>query len=156
VLRKDAHDHKAGVLEQPEIHDEFVDNTQTEQPLVYVIFDDDTHQQVFNEGLKHFEEICFQHVSLDSFFKEKKKKQQILGAFLLLEQVDDYGLAYVIQVKSVIHPKCPLILGGPQWTRSDVIKAIRYGAEDIILTPPEVQDICHKIEKHIYCKIQHC
>lgn len=151
VLKKG--DYQEGAVGQPvEFEEEFAQ--EQEQPLVYVVLNDDQQRAIFNDCLKHFDEFSLHIVSLDNFFKEKKDKRKIYGAFLVLDKVDDYGLAYVIQIKAKMASKSPLILAGPQWTRSDVIKAFRYGARDILVTPLEDKDIRQKFEKHIYSKIK--
>ena len=69
--------------------------------------------------------------------------------FLFINKVNDQGLARAIKIKSVMGKNCPLVLAGPQWTRSAVIKARRYGADDILVTPADMDSIRKKCRKYI-------
>lgn len=68
--------------------------------------------------------------------------------FLFINKVNDQGLARAIKIKSVMGKNCPLVLAGPQWTRSSVIKARRYGADDILVTPADTDSIRKKCRKY--------
>ena len=67
---------------------------------------------------------------------------------LLISKVNDQGLARAIKIKSVMGKTSPLVLAGPEWTRSAVIKARRYGADDILVTPADKDSILKKCRKY--------
>ncbi len=69
--------------------------------------------------------------------------------FLLVSKVNDQGLARAIQVKAAMSKKRPLILAGPEWTKTMVIKARRYGADDILVTPADEALIRKKCRKYM-------
>lgn len=68
---------------------------------------------------------------------------------LLISKVNDQGLSRAIQVRAALHRDCPLVLGGPGWTRAMVIKALRYGVSDILVTPAKKEQVREKCRKYI-------
>lgn len=75
--------------------------------------------------------------------------ENIRGSFLVLNEVNDRGIAAVIKVKSACGNAIPLITAGPDWTRKKVLQAVRYGACDIVVTPAEPDDIKEKLVTHL-------
>ena len=71
-----------------------------------------------------------------------------------MENVNEQSFAHMIKVRSEIPAQKPLIVAGPQWTRSDVIKAVRYGANDILLTPATEDEIREKVETNLKTSCQ--
>jgi chemotaxis protein CheY-P-specific phosphatase CheC len=67
----------------------------------------------------------------------------VKAVFLVMASVDEKGLGAAIKISSA--STLPLIAVGPQWTRTKVIKAVKYGVDDIILTPASDDDILEKI-----------
>lgn len=68
---------------------------------------------------------------------------EVKAVFLVMALVDEKGLGVAIKISSV--SSLPLIAVGPEWTRTKVIKAVKYGVDDIILTPASDDDILAKI-----------
>lgn len=66
---------------------------------------------------------------------------------LVMKEVNEQSFGAVIKVSSA--SSSPLIAAGPAWTRSKVIKAVKYGVNDILLTPATEQDIEEKIESNM-------
>ena len=71
------------------------------------------------------------------------------GVFLVLSEVTDKGVAAIIKTKSACGSASPLIAAGPRWTRSTVIQAVKYGACDIVVTPPLPDEIKQKAYVHL-------
>lgn len=69
---------------------------------------------------------------------------EVKAVFLVMKEVNDKGLAVAIKISSAC--SLPLIAAGPGWTRSKVISAVKYGVDDILLTPAVEGDISEKIE----------
>jgi hypothetical protein len=42
-----------------------------------------------------------------------------------------------------------LIAAGPEWTRSRVIKAVRYGVGDILVTPASREEIADNLRNNL-------
>jgi len=64
---------------------------------------------------------------------------------LALGKPDEMALAYVIKIGALT--SLPLVVAAPQWTQSQVVKALRYGASDIIVTPVDGRELREKLQK---------
>jgi len=67
----------------------------------------------------------------------------VKAVFLVMATVDEQGLGVAIKISAA--SSLPLIAVGPEWTRTKVIKAVKYGVDDILLTPASEADIMGKI-----------
>lgn len=119
------------------------------KPAIAVISDDSQQGQVVATSLED-EGVELIQLKLRDKMREKLKSYNVLGAFLVLKSIDENTLATLIKVRSVLKGRCPLIIGGPKWTRSKVIQAVRYGAQDILTTPPDPAQIVDKAHKHMF------
>ncbi len=88
-------------------------------------------------------------LSFQDEIKEKFLQFQVQGIFLIMTQVGEKGFAAAIKLQSAGRPLPPLIFAGPEWTRSAVLRAVKYGAKDILLTPASNEDIQEKITQHL-------
>ncbi len=82
-------------------------------------------------------------------FKQIINGHKVSGIFLVMNSVGEQGFATAIKVKSAVKAGIPLIMAGPEWTRSSVLKAVRYGACDILVTPATADEITQKVDKHL-------
>jgi DNA-binding response OmpR family regulator len=73
----------------------------------------------------------------------------VLGVFLLMSEVGEKGFSVAIKLQSSGYKLPPIIAGGPEWTRSAVLKAVKYGARDILVTPASDDEIRDKATQHI-------
>ncbi len=69
------------------------------------------------------------------------------AVFLVMREVNEQTFGVMIKVNSSC--SVPLITAGPAWTRTKVIKAVKYGVTDILLTPASEQDIQEKIDNNL-------
>lgn len=65
--------------------------------------------------------------------------------FLIMKEISEQGFGVAIKISSAGRA-VPLIAAGPAWTRTLVIKAVKYGAADILVTPSTSEDIREKME----------
>jgi len=72
---------------------------------------------------------------------------QFKAIFLVSKQVNEQSFGMAIKISTAC--SLPVIAAGPDWTRSKVIKAVKYGVTDILLTPASESDICEKIQNSI-------
>ena len=68
----------------------------------------------------------------------------VRAVFLLMSSVDEKGLGVAIKISAA--SALPLVAAGPEWTRTKVLKAVKYGVDDILLTPASDNDIIEKID----------
>lgn len=71
----------------------------------------------------------------------------IKAVFLVMQEVNELGFGIAIKISSSCSK--PLIAAGSDWTRTKVIKAVKYGVRDILLTPSSDQDIIEKLENNL-------
>jgi chemotaxis protein CheY-P-specific phosphatase CheC len=69
------------------------------------------------------------------------------AVFLVMHEVGEQAFGVAIKISSSC--SVPLIAAGPAWTRSKVIKAVKYGISDILLTPATDDDIQEKIDNNL-------
>jgi len=116
---------------------------------VLVIADTDNEDgAVFVETLQS----CGYKVEFLSFADNVKDVLQEAGArgvFLVFSEVTDKGVAAIIKTKSACGSASSLIAAGPRWTRSTVLQAVKYGACDIVVTPPLPGEIKQKAFVHL-------
>lgn len=67
--------------------------------------------------------------------------------FLVVREVDEQSFGLVIKVSAM--SSVPLVAAGPGWTRTKVINAVKYGVDDILLTPATDEDIQEKVEANL-------
>ena len=72
-------------------------------------------------------------------------------AFLIMREASELGFGVAIKISSAGLP-VPLVAAGPAWTRTLVLKAVKYGACDILITPASPEDIREKIEVNLVKK----
>ncbi|WP_028579380.1 hypothetical protein [Desulfogranum japonicum] len=68
--------------------------------------------------------------------------------FIIMKEVSEQGFGVAIKVSSAGY-QVPLIVAGPAWTRTLVIKAVKYGADDILVTPSMLEDVQAKVEMNL-------
>ncbi|MBU0665432.1 MAG: hypothetical protein KJ990_12935 [Proteobacteria bacterium] len=69
---------------------------------------------------------------------------EVKAVFLVMTNVNEKAFSVAIKISAAC--SLPLIAAGPGWTRSKVITAVKYGVDDILLTPASTDDIAEKIE----------
>jgi|GEM_PF-259514 len=67
--------------------------------------------------------------------------------YLVMRDVNEQAFGVAIKVSSAC--SVPLIAAGPAWTRSKVIKAVKYGVRDILLTPASLEDIKENMNNNL-------
>lgn len=88
-------------------------------------------------------------LSYQDDIKTLAQQHQLIGIFLIMSQVSEKGFATAIKLQSLSKPAAPLIFAGPDWTRSTVMRAVKYGARDILKLPASNDEIQEKISHHI-------
>ena len=87
-------------------------------------------------------------LSFQDEVREQFKQHKILGIFLIMTQVGEKGFASAIKLQSAGQSLPPIIFGGQDWTRSAVLRAIKYGAKDILVMPASNDEIQDKVSRH--------
>lgn len=116
-------------------------------PVVLVISDQksdaDPFVEILSSAAYESRVLTFQDEVKDLFQQHK-----ILGILLIMAQVGEKGFASAIKLQSAGRPLPPIIFAGPEWTRSAVLRAVKYGAKDILVTPASGDEIQDKVSRH--------
>jgi hypothetical protein len=72
---------------------------------------------------------------------------QLKAIYLVMRDVNEQAFGMAIKVSAAA--SLPLIAAGPGWTRTKVIKAVKYGVRDILLTPASKEDIEENITNNL-------
>jgi chemotaxis protein CheY-P-specific phosphatase CheC len=70
------------------------------------------------------------------------------AVYLVMRVVNEQAFGVAIKVSSAC--SIPLIAAGPGWTRTKVIKAVKYGVQDILLTPASPKDIEENVNNNLF------
>ena len=119
----------------------------TGPPIVLLIGDQKTDADPFVEILSSAQYEC-RVLTFQEEVKELFQQHKILGIFLIMKQVGEKGFASAIKLQSAGQPLPPIIFTGSEWTRSAVLRAVKYGAKDILVMPASGDEIQDKVDKH--------
>ena len=72
---------------------------------------------------------------------------ELRAVYLVMREVTEQAFGIAINVRG--SSTLPLIAAGPAWTRSKVIKAVKYGINDILLTPATNQDVAENLDNNL-------
>ena len=88
------------------------------------------------------------NADLKELFENRNVKLVIIGS----QDADDRELSVCIKVNAIRQDfPPPIIMSAECWTRTAVLKALKYGARDIIIKPLNSDDVTSKVRR--YCKI---
>ena len=120
----------------------------TGPPIILLITDQKDDAEPFVEILSSAQYEC-QVLSFQEEVKALFQQHKILGIFLIMAEVGEKGFAAAIKLQAAGRPLPPIIFAGSEWTRSAVLRAIKYGAKDILVMPASSDEIQDKINRHI-------
>ncbi|MGW8193650.1 MAG: hypothetical protein ACWGOX_05235 [Desulforhopalus sp.] len=108
-----------------------------EQLDILLIHDEEKEMEKIREVLEGLG-----YSTLDLSFKDNLHSYlsgELKAIYLVMKNVNEQTFGAAIKISSAC--SVPLIAAGPGWTRSKVIKAVKYGVSDILLTPASSGDI---------------
>jgi CheY-like chemotaxis protein len=120
-----------------------------DESTVLILEDNSADRQFFQETLSATE-IKTMAATLDADLTEFFPHGSVKAVLLGVVDADDRELSICIKIKS-ISPKSPVpvIMCARQWTRIGVLKALKYGAEDIIIKPCTPDELKGKLLKYM-------
>jgi len=116
-------------------------------PIVLILSDQQSAAEPFVEILTSASYDC-RVLSFQDDIKGLLQQHQVLGIFLVMAQVGEKGFAAAIKLQSAGRALPPLIFAGEEWTRSAVLRAVKYGARDILVIPASTDEIQDKVAQH--------
>jgi PleD family two-component response regulator len=124
-----------------------VTQERVKEPVVAVVYKDSSMAEAYIEALRECGHTPVALAANQSF--NSLRQNQVCGALLIIDRVDDDAFALMIKIRSETPAQQPLIVAGPDWTRSAVLKAVKYGVTDIIPTPATAAEIREKVEHNL-------
>lgn len=118
-------------------------------PIILVIADSQSDAEAVSKNLSD-DNYEVRVIGFKDDLRQIFATHRVLGIFLLMSEVGEKGFSVAIKLQSAGQPLPPVIAGGPEWTRSSVLKAVKYGARDILVTPATDEEIREKVQQHIH------
>lgn len=72
---------------------------------------------------------------------------ELKAIYLVMSDVNEQGFGTAIKISAAC--TVPLIAAGPAWTKTKVIKAVKYGVRDILLTPASSENIRENLDNNL-------
>jgi ActR/RegA family two-component response regulator len=118
-----------------------------------VVLEDDTDLRQQIVELLAFTGFEIAEGTLNADLKEMFAGRNVKMAIIGSQDADDRELAVCIKVHAMRqdYPP-PIIMSAECWTRTAVLKALKYGARDIIIKPFNADEVTAKVRR--YCKIE--
>jgi DNA-binding response OmpR family regulator len=116
---------------------------------VLILEDDETDRQLVRELLtaNGYEPI---EAGLDADIREIFSQGRVRAVVLGIHNGDDRDMAVCIKIRAIVQGEAlPIIMCAREWTRSAVLKAIKYGARDIIVKPYLSDEVVAKVGKFL-------
>jgi DNA-binding response OmpR family regulator len=120
-----------------------------DESTVLILEDNSTDLQFFQETLSATD-IKALTATLDADLTEFFPHGSVKAVLLGVVDADDRELSVCIKIKSIsTKSPVPVIMCARQWTRIGVLKALKYGAEDIIVKPCTPDELKGKLSKFL-------
>ncbi|MEI7818134.1 MAG: response regulator [Desulfuromonadales bacterium] len=117
-----------------------------------IVLEDDEEQRLQIIGLLAFTGYQVAEGTLNADIKELFAGRNVKLVIIGSQNADDRELAVCIKVNAMRQDSPPpIIMSAECWTRTAVLKALKYGARDIIIKPFNGDDVTSKVRR--YCKI---
>ena len=121
-----------------------------EREETIIILEDDLRER---ENLKRCLEatgVKLLDAPLSADIRELFAQGDVRVAVVGVADTEDRELALCIKIAALRHDKpMPIIMCAPGWTRSGVLKAVKYGARDIILKPYTQDELVTKVKRFL-------
>lgn len=118
---------------------------------IVLLEDDEEHRQQLSK-LVSFTGFEVSEGTLDADIKELFAGRTVKLVIIGSQNADERELAVCIKVNAIRQDfPPPIIMSAECWTRTAVLKALKYGARDIIIKPFNDNDVTTKVSR--YCKI---
>lgn len=117
-----------------------------------VVLEDDAEQRQQMIDLLAFTGFQVAEGTLNADIKELFTGRNVKLVIIGSQDADDRELAVCIKVNAMRQDSPPpIIMSAECWTRTAVLKSLKYGARDIIIKPFNSEDVTSKVRR--YCKI---
>jgi len=116
---------------------------------VLILEDNSMDMQFFQETLSGTE-IKAMSAPLDADLTDLLSNGRVKAVLLGANDVDDREISICIKIKSIsTNSPVPVIMCATEWTRVGVLKALKYGASDIMVKPCTQDELKGKLAKYL-------
>jgi CheY-like chemotaxis protein len=117
--------------------------------IVLFLEDDDQDRENIKQALAAAG-ITVIDATLKADVREICSKSKASVAVIGVPDTEDRELALCIKINAINQDSpLPIIMCAPQWTRSGVLKALKYGARDILLKPYNPDELLTKVTRFL-------
>ncbi len=116
-----------------------------EERTVLILEDNSADRQLFQEA---FSATAIKTIASDlnadlsGFFPNPPVKAVILG----ISEADDHEFSICVKIRTLsANGPVPVVMCAKEWTRTAVLKALKYGARDIVIKPCEPGELRDKV-----------
>ena len=86
--------------------------------------------------------------TLDADIKEVFSKGNVRLVVIGSQDADDRELAVCIKINAMRQDQpVPILMCAQRWTRTAVLKALKYGARDIVIKPCDPDEVAGKVRR---------
>jgi DNA-binding response OmpR family regulator len=118
---------------------------------IVVLEDDDTDRQLMVEAVA-FTGYQVVEGTLNADIKELFSDRNVRLVLIGSMDADDRELAVCIKINALRQDAPPpIIMSAHRWTRTAVLKALKYGAREIIIKPCGEEELAAKVRR--FCKL---
>jgi CheY-like chemotaxis protein len=141
---------------EPGSNDESEESTSDAEPAApagvgidsIVVLEDNELERQYLVDLVAFTEFQVVEGSLNADIKELFSGRNVRLVLIGSQDADDRELAVCIKVNAIRQDfPPPIIMSAECWTRTAVLKALKYGARDIIIKPFNSDDVVAKVRR---------
>jgi CheY-like chemotaxis protein/chemotaxis protein CheY-P-specific phosphatase CheC len=141
---------KQGKSEEKESsYDDEYANDDISGPAVLVLEDNSTDRRQFSEILaaRGVKPVM---AAYDADLKRLVTMQDVKAVLLGVANADEQELALCIKIVNLFpNIPAPIIMCARQWTRMSVLKALKFGAKEILLKPCSSEELSAKVMKYL-------
>jgi len=119
---------------------------------IVVLQDNDDERRMIVDAIT-FTGLHLVEGTLDDNIKELFAGRKVRLVIIGSEDADDRELSVCIKVMAMRQDSPPpIMMSAQRWTRTAALKALKYGARDIVITPCSEQELAARVRK--FCKVQ--
>ncbi len=115
-----------------------------------LLLDDDPQARELVRGILNAAGLNVVDASLKDDIRELFDNSNAVVALICVSDTEDRELALCIKIKAMRQDSSlPIIMCAPNWTRTGVLKALKYGAKDILLNPCDAGELVTKVSRFL-------
>jgi len=120
------------------------------EPAAVLILDDNAAQRQQFQEMLAASGVSPLAATLDADLKKLLSQKGLKAVLVAIATVNDQDLSICLKISANLKGiSIPIIMCAREWTRSAVLKALKYGAGDIMMTPCSHDELTSKVLKSV-------